>query len=198
MDPLSPEAYRVIGIDPGSSRTGFSALSYFPSGEIVCYKSFSCYADKLKDDYISLRDVHNDRVIRVLQIATVLADLIEEFSPHWVIAESPFSHHVQTFAALTECLTMFRSALLRYDPFIPFDTIDPPSVKKSIGVRLGGGKSKERKDKGLVQRLVSERKDVKGLPHAFMDEHSYDATAIALYHIDHKFKRGLLCPSSSP
>lgn len=190
MDPLSPDAYRVIAIDPGSNRTGFSALSYFPGGEIVCYTAFSCHADKALKQYGDLCDVHGDRYVRNLIIAQALRDLIEEFPPNWVISESPFSRHVQTYAALTEAITLFHNAILEYDPYVPFDLIDPVSVKKSIGVRLGGGASKERKDKDLVQQLVSERRDVIGLPHHQMDEHSYDATAIALYHIDHRFKRG--------
>lgn len=191
MDPLSPDTYRVIAIDPGSNKTGFSALSYHPEGIIQCYTAFSCYADKLVKRYGDICEVHGERYARNLIITEALSELIEEFDPHWVISESPFSRHVQTYAALTEGVTMFRGAVLKYDPFIPFDLIDPVSVKKSIGVKLGRGASKERKDKDLVQHLVCERKDVIGLPHHQMDEHSYDATAIGLYHIDHRFKRGI-------
>lgn len=186
----SREPFRVVGIDPGTSKTGFSALEYHPDQCINVFDAFSCCVPNTLPYYNDIVDVHGARVARIMYITDTFKDLIENFNPHYVICESPHATHIQTFGALTECITMFRSALMYYDTYIPFDLVDPPSVKKNIGVPLGRGNSEARKDKTLVERLVRARKDVHRLPADYMDEHSFDATAIALYHIDNRFKRG--------
>ena len=186
VDPTS-DTFRVIGIDPGSYKTGFSALSYGYDNTVKAEHVFtSDYTGKLPR-YHDLALIHGERQMRVQCICDDLKDLIDEFQPHWIISESPFAKHIQTYAVLTECVAAFRAVSMAYDPYVPFEIIDPISAKRNIGVKLGKGSSKERKDKDLVEKLVRQRKDLIGFDKHVIDEHCSDATAIGLVVIDRMF-----------
>jgi hypothetical protein len=83
----------------------------------------------------------------------------------------------QAFAALTECLTAIRRAVLRYDDFKPLLLVDPPTAKLAVGVK-GKGSVKDDVKQGVLSLrnlLNPDNIDIQNL-----DEHSIDAIAVAM------------------
>ena len=85
--------------------------------------------------------------------------------------ERSMERTVKAFAALTECMHSMRNAMYSQNPNRVFHTIDPSTIKKSVGV---SGKSG---DKELM------RKAVQGIAGSmvnvdWLDEHAIDSIAV--------------------
>jgi hypothetical protein len=179
--PQGSSHYRIVGIDPGTDTLGASVLDVdLATREVLLLESNTFEGARLAQNYSNVAAVHGDRLARLIAHEDNLYGYFVYLQPHSVIAESPFLRKFpQAFAALTECISHIRRAVLRYDPFMPFLQIDPPTVKLAAGVKHKGS-TKDDVKRGL-QQLIANGSILN--PNAIdieaLDEHSVDSIMVA-------------------
>lgn len=184
--PTQSTPLRVMGIDPGTSTLGISLLSWdLHSNQYSVDFAQTQVARDTTLGYGMYRELHGGRQARLEQLADRILELFFGLCPHVVVIEAPFQgRFAQSFAALTECVTMVRYALMHYDNQIPLTQIDPITVKKVAGVVLKGKDRKKASDKGVVRDALASRLDLRwSVPLDSLDEHAVDAVAVALYYL---------------
>jgi len=176
VNPDDDIPYRIAAIDPGTNTLGISFLDVdLAVRSITVIESATYRADsRVKEDSI-IYESRGDRAARLHFHRLNFAALLQQFTPHAVIAESPFmGRFPAAFEALCECRDMLRSVVWQYNPRIPLELIDPPTAKKAVGALVQKG-SKEN-----VQACVLALPDLKWalpVPIQTLDEHCYDSIA---------------------
>jgi hypothetical protein len=79
---------------------------------------------------------------------------------------------------LIETITFLKQALFQYDPFMPFELIDPSTAKKNINASIKG---KDSVKDSLSKMLNKEFQYFGTKPFNQLDEHSYDSISIGYY-----------------
>ena len=134
--PESDEPLRVLSIDPGSYNTGFAYWTWDFKEQV--FDRPNSFTSKLPDSESrsnAVRHVSTDRIARLHHLNDSLEDILAEFKPHVVVAESNYmGKFADAFATLVECVAVIRNVLYRYDPTMPLLMVDPPSAKKLDGV----------------------------------------------------------------
>lgn len=186
--------FRIASIDPGSDTLGFTLLIVdMRTGVITVEHSETYHASRnlryLPDGY---EELNGSMRARMFCHQKTLTNLLCQFQPHVVVAESAFlkKRFPRSFEVLTIGLEMIRSALYFYDPSARLDLVDPRTVKKAVGVTTNLS-DKEKVHQGVI--------NYPGLqwnvdPHT-LDEHSSDSVAIGLYRAS-LFKSEYLCPAN--
>lgn len=175
--------YRIVGIDPGSVTLGACVIDLdlqTRTETLVDVRTFD--ASKNMRDYHNLSRIHGDRCARLQIHEDSLTGYFSVFKPHAIISEAPFlGRFPQAFAALTECVTAIRRAVMRYDRFMPLHIADPMTVKSAVGVHRMGRKDKGALSKENVHAAVMQLPLLNPgqIDLASLDEHSIDAIAVA-------------------
>jgi len=187
-----------VGIDPGSVTLGAAALDVdLATGQVTLLEARTFDASKLVRDYTNLVAVHGERVARLTAHEDNLHGYFRFIEPHSIVSESPYmGRFPQAFAALTECITAIRRAVIRYDPHMPLLMVDPMNVKAAVDVfskgrpKVGKGKhgktglTKDDVKDGLLRKLDPSITpnpifNPNGIDIDRLDEHSIDAVAVA-------------------
>lgn len=155
----SAQSKRIMGIDPGTNRTGYGVLE-IRGCEVCCVVMGDIELGKLKDPYTKLQYI----------FSRVLA-LIDEYSPDEVALESPFfGENVQSMLKLGRAQGVAMAAALYRD--IPVFEYAPRRVKQSItGV---GGAAKE--------QVAAMLKSILGVEYNPKRLDATDGLAVALCH----------------
>lgn len=151
---------------------------------IVDVRTFD--ADKSLVHYRNAVNVYGERTARLLAHEHGLATYFHLYRPHAIISESPYmGRFPQAFAALTECVTAIRRAVMTYDRFMPLHMADPMTVKAAVGIVSKGRKDKAALSKENVKAAVLQQPLLNpgGFDLNALDEHSIDAIAVALSRI---------------
>ncbi|MCK5377812.1 MAG: crossover junction endodeoxyribonuclease RuvC [Acidobacteria bacterium] len=157
---------RVIGIDPGSSATGWAIVT--AEGNRYHLHDFGV-----------IRPKGNDRPARLADLAKRIAKVIEEYEPDHAAVETPFTgRNPRSTVVLAEARGVLLSVLGSAE--IGVTDYTPAEVKKSI---VGHGRAEKAQVAFMVSRLLGLRK---APPHD-----AADAMAIALTHIHHRPRQGL-------
>lgn len=175
---------RILCIDPGTNHTGYSVLDLNNSGELRCIYARTLDTSPLVRIDGVTTNLHSDRFSKIRILGNELLHLLRIFRPHVVISESPYmGRFPQSFAALVEVLLMFRDVIFQFDPALPFETIDPSSVKKSMGV---SGKSG---DKDLMSTALQKEniQYLSGINSKEFDEHTVDSICVGVHYIKRHF-----------
>lgn len=183
--PDDPTPYRVVGIDPGTDTLGVACLDVdLVTFEISLTDARTLHGARMLGGRKELVRVHGARFARLDALEDELVEYFYEADVHAIISESPFFNPRRpgAGAALVEGVMMVRHALIRFNRFIPLNTIDPASAKAFLKV---SGKSG---DKTLMTAAVQKLfisgalKNPEGFRLSDLDEHSIDAIAIGYYH----------------
>lgn len=172
--------FTVMGIDPGTSTLGVSVITWdLQAPRYTVDFAFTLKATDNTQGYHYVEELHGNRTARLQQHHDEILQWLHQIRPHAVIAESPFQgRFAQSFAALTECIAVIRQAVMRYDMHMPLNLVDPPTVKRAAGVKLG-----RKTDKEDVRRALAIRSDLTwGMDLGCLDEHSVDAIAVGLHY----------------
>lgn len=172
--------YRILGIDNGTNTLGTAILDLDPrTGELVVKFSQTCEASRTAEYFGLITDFHSEKYARLQILKGYMLDLLEEFDPHSMVIESPFSHlNVRTFADLTEAMFTMRQALNEYDEMVPFFKIAPQEGKKAIS-------AKDYKSKDAVRQAVLQLPNLRfddAVDIDSLDEHCFDAIAVGYSH----------------
>ncbi len=163
-----------LSIDPGTSMLGtaINAINMNNQWEILhaCTTNIELV---VRHTYPSEQImVHGERFFKNMACGRV----VEKFADDWwvndVVSESPYmGRFPQAFAALTECMHSMRNAMYSQNPNRVFHTIDPSTIKKSVGVSgKSGDKELMRK---AVQNIAGSMVNVD-----WLDEHAIDSIAV--------------------
>lgn len=172
------DTYRIVGIDPGTSTLGISVIEVDSSGNLSLVWCETIKGARFLKKYPDLEEVHGSRFTRLYGYKHWLYEFFQNWQPNAVVCEANFmGRFPAAYAALTESVMVIREAALMYDVNISFTTIDPPSVKVSVGVP---GKSK---DKELVRQAIRNLPLKYTLPQRLpnLDEHSCDSIAVGYW-----------------
>ncbi len=179
-DYTDPAPFRIIGIDPGTETLGVSVLDVHLDTNRIALQYAATYTATQLIRLFNLQwisSVHGEKVARLKAHEENLYSLFTSFQPHEIVSESPYlGRFPAAYAALVECMSTIRSAVMRYDFRMPLYTLDPPTVKASLGV---SGKSG---DKTLMREGLLKLNDLENpnrIPIEQFDEHSIDAVAVA-------------------
>ena len=154
----------MVGIDPGSSATGWAVLT----AEGNRYRLH---------DFGVIRPKGDDRSTRLADLATRTAQVIEEHSPDQAAVETPFTgRNPRSTIVLAEARGVILSVL--GSAMIGVTDYTPAEVKKSI---VGHGRAEKVQIAFMVSRLL-------GLNQAPPHD-AADAMAIALTHLHHHPQR---------
>lgn len=169
---------RIMSIDPGAANMGVTIQDYNPyknqfTVQLVHTIDFEAVAVMLFGNY---RMFQPDRNLRMMSIQHAIGRYLRAWNPDVIVSEAPFMRDkVQAFASLTECIAHIRTAAFNYSPLLEVVTIDPPTVKRSVGVPGNSG------DKSLMQTAILNLPNLTnntGLDFRLLDEHSTDSIAV--------------------
>lgn len=175
-------APRILSIDPGTTDVGFAILEDTGNGVLVV-DVHTLHADKVLGWRSNQLQQHPVRTQRLEIIHGAVYKLLANWNVSAVICESPyFKLHVQSYAALVECMSYIRRASYLYDPYLEFITVEPAVAKAAVGAAGNKG------DKDAVAKAVGTNKNIDLGEFNIMglDQHSVDAIAIGFtYAKDH-------------
>jgi Holliday junction resolvasome RuvABC endonuclease subunit len=179
-DYTDPTPLRIIGIDPGTETLGVSVLDVSLTTNQIVLQYVSTYTATQLIRLFHLQwisQVHGDRIARLKAHEENLYSLFTTFRPHEIVSESPYlGRFPAAYAALVECMSVIRSAVMRYDFRMPLHTLDPPTVKTRLGVSGKSG-DKTHMREGLLR--LPDLENPQRIPIELLDEHSIDAMAVA-------------------
>lgn len=177
---LSDVPLRVISIDPGSGKAGYSVIDYSSDGYVDVIYSNTLAGNALSALYFDnwLRDFHGERLVRNMAHGLFLNKLLCLYKPDFVACEAAYAgKFIAAYKSLTEHTTLLRAACYNYSPYLEFAMIEPSKVKAAMGV---SGKSG---DKTLMTKALAKRKDINyasEIDFASLDEHSIDSICIGI------------------
>lgn len=181
MELINTTHFRIVGIDPGTNTLGVALLSYdLVNQSLLVDEALTFTADTMIHRYPNIIDAQGERYARIHAHRENLKQYFQTHQPHAIASEAPyFRRLVQAFASLTECVYAIRMAAYDYDQFRPLHTIDPATVKKSVGVSGKSG-DKEEMRKAILRLgiLTTAQEETLHL----LDEHAIDAIAVAYTH----------------
>lgn len=171
--------YRIMSIDPGSDTLGLTLLTVdLRNGTITIEYSSTFEASRmlryLPPGYESTFGSMHSRMYCHQQM---LVDMMGQFKPHAVIAESAFlkKRFPRAFEVLITGLEMIRGALRIYNPWMLLETVEPSAAKKAVGHK-GNSKDKE----GVHACVINYPGLIWHVDPLSLDEHSSDSVAIGI------------------
>lgn len=179
--PPSDEPFRIVGIDPGSDTMGLCVFHvHLEKRTAVVVDGHTVNATLLSARIPQMQEIYGDKIARLCAINDYLTQYLSHHQPHAVITEMPFmGRFPAAFAALTECVSIIRQAVMNYDPYVGLQSVDPPSAKKAVGVSGKGSNKEEVADAICHLPDLEYHPDVN--PHLF-DEHTSDSAAVAYWY----------------
>lgn len=167
--------FYYLSIDPGTNSLGLTINAVnFATKEKKIVHSYTAHIDKLA------QLLYGDSLVLTqgLRFAKmqVCRDVIFKMACEWeiqaVVSESPYmGRFPQAFSALVECIQAMHLGIMDYNSLMPFNLIDPATVKKAMGVKGNSG------DKNAMRNAVANI-----LPAEFdinyFDEHAIDSMGV--------------------
>lgn len=190
----------IIGIDPGSDTLGVGVIHFdVATLEIVSSKAFTLNGTRNGRGTFAT-EIHGDRLGRIESHRERLLEVFQYYQPLEIACESPFMSRrmPSAFGALTETVSAVRQALMQYDVWKLLNLIDPPTVKRSIGVAGNtGGPEGKKLMMQAIQRIAEILAYDGEIPIELLDEHSVDGLAVAFCHFTQLMEALCLHTSSS-
>lgn len=159
------ESLKILGIDPGSIKTGYGLIEY--SGNRATYLTSGCIKLNGKIELVD----------RLLILSQNLGELIKEYKPDCGAVENIFyAKNAQTALTLGHARGVI---LLKFaESKIPVNEYPPLKVKQTI---VGVGRAEKNQVKHMVKILLNLQK--------ILQEDESDALAVAITHAHLGFKK---------
>ena len=172
--------YRYFAIDPGSNTLGLSIFDLnMQTKRLSIIDTTTIWGERICRNDIDFIDVHGNKTSRLLAHQELLLQLLIKWQPQGIICESAYmGRFPQAYAVLVETISYLKQAVFQYNPFMPFEVIDPSTAKKNIKATIKGKDSV----KECVLGLIPSEMDYYGsTPLHLLDEHGFDSISIGYY-----------------
>lgn len=174
----SNDTYRFVAIDPGTDTLGLSLCEIdLRTKTLTVREVTTLQGAKMITTIPGFTELHGEKQARLRMLEEALYGIFVYWRPDAIVSEAPFmGRFAAAYGALVECMQAIRSAVTHYRQYMLLETVDPPSAKKSVGVKAKGG------SKDDIQRAVIADKDIifdPDLPRTGHTEHIYDSVAVA-------------------
>lgn len=185
MTGIIGDELKIIAIDPGTNKCGFSVLSLnLETKELKVLTAYTVSGNAFITQNKMYAQLHGDKAAKLKGYQQHIKELCDRVDPYMVGSEAPYmGRFAAAFGALKEMTTVLRLGAAKHDWTMPFLFIEPTPVKKFMGVQ---GK-KDMGNKDAMTRQLRTRTDL-GWPEDLtiddLDEHSIDATCVGLYFMD--------------
>ena len=176
----SPTNATIVSIDPGTVCLGVGLLDFdVQTFKLVSADAFTIDANKLQSNEHT-GQLYGSRQQRIDALSDyIYFEVLQKIQPFGFACESPFFNPLRpnAYVALVETLSAIRQTYRYYTDRKPMYLIDPPTVKKAIGVKqIKGEKTKEAVLRAMLAHPELSAKTIK--PIEEYDEHSLDALAV--------------------
>lgn len=170
------QTYNILSVDPGLNRTGVSCYTLNQNNEVLSIESQTLFSERLRDDVITDEEYYAERVIKLQKLRHAFHYLIRTTQARVIVCESPFYNRFRPMAygALLEVLSMIQMSILDINVNIPFRTVEPLLVKKTIGAGMMKGKIDVKHcigNNSLIMSVLRNSLDM-------LDEHAIDSIAV--------------------
>lgn len=174
-----PEQFiRLCGIDPGISNLGISIIDLYSDDRLIVNYSETLVGDNLINPKQFICEVFGKRYAKIVAITNGISDILQIYYPNIVISEAPFynPHCPEAYAALVEVINMTKHTVFNFNPSVYFETIDPSTIKKSMGVSGRSG------DKDLMRMALLNKNIIynNGINPAILSEHAIDSICVCI------------------
>lgn len=172
--------YRYFSIDPGSDTLGLSICDINTiTKRLTIVDTTTISAARLSRDRFDDDDIHGNKIARLMAHKELMYSLLVKWNPQGIICESSYmGKFAAAFAVGVETMSFLRQAAYEYNPYMPFETIDPSSAKKTIKASMKG---KESTRENLIALIPSEIDYIGSTPLNMLDEHGFDSILIGYY-----------------
>lgn len=173
----SNDRYRFIAIDPGTDTLGVALCEInLLTRQFTVLEVTTLKASKQITHYPGMVETHGEKQARLFAHKNTLLSLFRFWRPEAIVSESPFmGRFAAAFGALVECMQVLREAVMEYRVYQPLETVDPPSAKKSVGVKAKGSSKDDIEKAVIADPLIH---FAEGLSRTGHSEHVYDAIAV--------------------
>lgn len=186
---MAMDYYRVVAIDPALDKMGISVLDI----DLATNQVFIRHTEQIDgvmgcDNYPEVIASMGTRTAKLTYHFHYLYRFFCQWQPHSIVHESPFlGRFPQSYAALVEVVLSIRMAVIKYSMLADFDSVDPPSAKKAVGV---SGKSKDKEEvMAAIKKLPRVVYDAETLHRLeFVSEHEADSVAVGYWKIEKLLK----------
>jgi len=174
----SNDIYRFVAIDPGTDTLGLSLCEIDLKTKVLTVREVTTLQGaKMITEVPGFTEIHGEKQARLRMLEEALYGVFMYWRPDAIVSEAPFmGRFAAAFGALVECMQAIRNAVSRYRQYMLLETVDPPSAKKSVGVKAKGG------SKDDIQKAVIADASIlfdPNLPRTGHTEHIYDSVAVA-------------------
>ena len=185
ITPVGDDVYRVVGIDPGTETLGWGVIDLdLRHCTITVVAAGTYYASRLSSSPFQDYELAcGNRLQRIRLLGRAIRSLLQHYTPHRVISESPFlGRFASSYESLTQCMMGLREAVFEYDPSTILWGIDPISVKKNVGFEVKRKMSKQQLKEGVRDAIRKLRLQwANNVNLEALTEHAVDAIAVALW-----------------
>lgn len=169
--------YKLLAIDPGVNNCGLAVFNIdYQTNEIVSVDAHTAISAKMDDTTTLYEELYSERTVKLYKLTDYLNRIMVEVNPAIVVCESPFYNRLRPMAygSLLEVLNSIYTTIINYNNNVPFFTVEPLLVKKTVGAGMQTGKLDVKQAISRIDSIMSTLvTDLEGL-----DEHSVDAMAV--------------------
>ena len=166
-----------MGIDPGTKNLGLSlGVCDFSTPRFLIE-----YGETFDIEYIThktngyITEFQSRNIAMYRSVYNLVYQMVNDMQPDLVVCEAPYmnKNFPLSYMLLSLCSQAIQQAVRDYSVFIPFEFIDPASVKTGVGVKGNNG------DKDLMQAAVLNNPMIQGIIDlTLVDEHTIDSIAM--------------------
>lgn len=174
--------YKLLAIDPGVNNCGLAVFNIdYQTNQIMTVDAHTAISAKLNDTTSLYEELYSERTVKLHKLTEYLNQVMVDVNPAIVVCESPFYNRLRPMAygSLLEVLNSVYSTIISHNNNIPFFTVEPLLVKKTVGAGMQTGKLDVKQAISRIEPIMSVL-----LPNLeSLDEHSVDAMAVGYTYI---------------
>ena len=192
---MSETTFRVLSFDPGNN-LGFAVVEFdypnFTKAKVLVVNTLD--VDKYINHYFDddLINNHAKVAIRGLAIGTNIGILGNKWEPDFICHETAFSAHgrkqfgnsIESFACLRECILSIKFGAINFDRDVKVCEINPNTVKYCLMDHRSSDKSEIKN--AVIGNDEIDLTNIQCDDLEYLDQHSWDAIAIAYTFIKKK------------
>ena len=184
-----PEYFTILGIDPGSTTMGVSAMHVnfatlqIHGAELLTLHALKPTGGRQINQW--MLDTHSERSMRLRELAWMLGQQLMYQRPVFVACEAPFFNprNPNAYQVLVETMKVIENTVYAWNPWRPLYRIETTVAKKAVAPKDPAGilALKAIKDSKEKVRFCVERHPeiAKWVNYAIHDEHNVDALIVA-------------------